>query len=393
MTFKRILAITIAVAALGIAVTAQQAVSNEQLAKRLVRSASVKAGDVVMIDGGTHMVPLMEAIAVEVEMNGGFPVITLESDRVLRAQQVDVPEKYLEQEPRYFAEWLKHANVYISLPGVVDVKALYGDVPAERSAKINKAGHFFSDVLNALPIRLVSLDFPAKADAELAGMTFDDYQKMMFQGMSADYESISQKGRQLQTMLKSGKEMRITSSAGTDLTVKLAPSRPIFVDDGIVTEEEARSTSFIGRVASLPSGSALFAPLETSAQGKIVVPRANCRFGPYDRVTFDLKDGKMLNINSYGNQACFAEFDKNNSGQHDVLGIISIGLNPGLRVVEDGKANFRNGNIAGIVGLSFGDNRIFGGTLNSIGGHGYSLTNATVTIDGKPVVKDGKLVF
>jgi aminopeptidase len=391
---KQIIGVALALALFSVAIVAQYSgVSNEQLAKRLVKSASVKPGDVVVIDGGKHMVPLMEAVAVEVWMSGGLPTMILETDRAQRAQMKDMPEKYLEQEPRFFAEWLKNANVYISLPSVEDMKGVFGDIPAERSAKADKAGHFFGDLLNSLPLRLVSLDMPTKEDADRVGMNFDDYQKLMSEGMNANYDAIAETGRKVETMIKTGKELHITTPAGTDFTVKLAGSRPVLVDDGIVTEEEARSTSFLARTASLPSGSIFFAPLESTAQGKVFVQRANCRYGPYDKVSFDMKDGKMLNLNSYSNQNCVAEYDKNNSGQADMLGGISIGLNPGLRVVEDGKANFRNGNIAGIVRLNFGDNRIFGGTLDSVGGHNYTLTNATVMIDGKTVVKDGKVAL
>ena len=75
------------------------------------------------------MVPLMEDIAIEVSMAGGLPNIFYDSDRLTRAVNKDVPEKYLEQEPRYFADWLQHTNVYISLPGTDDPKALIEGVP------------------------------------------------------------------------------------------------------------------------------------------------------------------------------------------------------------------------------------------------------------------------
>jgi aminopeptidase len=44
----------------------------EQIAKQIVNtSAGVKPGELVMITGGQHTLPLMEAVAVEVARAGG----------------------------------------------------------------------------------------------------------------------------------------------------------------------------------------------------------------------------------------------------------------------------------------------------------------------------------
>jgi hypothetical protein len=75
-----------------------------------------------------------------------------------------------------------------------------------------------------------------------------------------------------------------------------------------------------------------------------------------------------------------------------MFGSVWIGLNPGLHLVETEKANFRFTNIAGLVSIGFGDNRVYGGSLDSVGGAYFALTNATMTVDGKTIVKDGKLV-
>lgn len=373
--------------------SAQDEAQLKQIAKRLVRSAGVNVGDVVIVEGGKHMIPLMEAVAIEVQMVGGKPNMFLDSDRVGRSFWKDVPEKFLEIEPRYYADWLKHTDVYIFLPGTEDSKALFADIPAERMVKAGKASSFFMDVLNSLPVREVDIDYPTRSAAEIAGMDLTAYQKLMFEGINADYDAISSRGAKLQSLLKQARQLRITTPAGTDLTFAMAPGRGVFLDDGMVTAEEAKAKTFTERYVLLPGGSIYFSPLETSANGRVVVPRTNCRFSAMDKATFDVKDGKMVNFNGGSNGPCFDEMWKAFTGQHDIFGSVWIGLNPGLRVVEDEKANFRHTNIAGMVSIGFGDNRQYGGALTSVGGSGYALTNATVTADGKTIVKDGKLIF
>jgi hypothetical protein len=77
------------------------------------------------------------------------------------------------------------------------------------------------------------------------------------------------------------------------------------------------------------------------------------------------------------------------SGPKDVLGSVSIGLNPALKVSED----YRPLAAAGMVWISFGNNEIYGGKNLQPGGFTFPVTNATVEIDGKTVIRDGHLVF
>ena len=74
------------------------------------------------------------------------------------------------------------------------------------------------------------------------------------------------------------------------------------------------------------------------------------------------------------------------------IGSFSIGLNPQLKVMEEGDADYRPANAAGMVWVNFGDNQLLGGENKTTGGFGFPVTGATVTVDGAVVVKDGKLV-
>ena len=75
-----------------------------ELAPKIVStSANIKPGDVVVVWGGKHTIPLMEALAIEAQKAGGLVNMFLSSDLVLRSYFVDVPEEYLEIEPRYLA--------------------------------------------------------------------------------------------------------------------------------------------------------------------------------------------------------------------------------------------------------------------------------------------------
>jgi leucyl aminopeptidase (aminopeptidase T) len=372
----------------------QKSDNSSDVARRLVQSASVHPGDVVFVVGGKQMIPLMEAIAIEVLNRGGFAHLELESELVARARYTVVPEKHLEQEPRFFGEWLKHTNVFIALPTTADPKALLDGVPEARLAKIAKSNSYLEAMLNSLPVRVMSIDFPTKQAAEMWGMEFAAFEKMTNNAINADYSAISQKGLALKRILENAKQIKVTNAAGTEVTFTMASGRGILVDDGIVTAEEGQSKLFFQRVASLPSGTVTFAPLETSANGRVRVRKDICRFAPLTDVSFDFKDGKLQNFKAGANGACFSEAMNAYTGPKDTFGSVTIGLNPAMRVVDEGTANLLPANAAGMVHLGIGNNAFLGGAnTDTQGGFGFPIPHATVTIDGRVVIKDGKLLF
>lgn len=346
-----------------------------------------------MVSGGKHEIPLMEALAIEAKKQGGLVTMFLDTDAVERATYKDVPEKYLELPPTYFADWVKHIDVFISLPNIEDSKAVFGDVPQERLATAGKAGQVVTDVLNSSGVRLVSVGYPTQSDAAVYQLDFATYQKAFWDAVGADYQKISESGNRLKELLRGAKTVRITSSAGTDITFSMG-DRPIFVDDGIMTDEKAKSKDFVTRVVSLPGGDIFAAPIETSANGKVVVPRDQCQFKPLTQESFEFVQGHIEHFKAESGGDCYSKWMAPYDGPKDVFGYFQIGLNPDARVMES-PGDYRPANAAGLVYIGVGDNQLLGGANKVTGGGGFSfpIVNATVTIDGKTVVQDGKLTF
>ena len=111
-----------------------------ELAKRIVKtSANVGVGNVVVVDGGMHTIPLIEAIANEAQKAGGMVTMFLNSDQVIWSLFTDVPLKYLEQERTYLAEWSKQIDVWIGLPNVENLRETLGEIPEDRFVKAAEA--------------------------------------------------------------------------------------------------------------------------------------------------------------------------------------------------------------------------------------------------------------
>ncbi len=354
-------------------------------------SLGVQPGDVVVVFGGKHTLPQMEAVAIEVQKAGGMVNMLINTDQVARSYWTEVDAEYLKQVPEYFEAWLSVVDAWIGLPTIEDPPKVFGDIAPERFALGAPGDQMFNDILNSTPLRGMFVAYPREADARTNGIPFEAWSEMQWSAITADYEAISEAGASLAQKLRGAREVKITSPAGTDLTFSIG-DREIFVDDGIVTPEEADSELFLKRWTSLPSGQVYAAVNETSAEGMVVVPKARCQFQPLTGVEFAVRGGDIQNFEADANGTCFEQTMAAYEGPANRLGGFSIGLNPALRVMEEGEADYRPDDGAGMVEVVFGDNQLLGGANETTGGFSFPVTNATVIVDGEVVVRDGALV-
>ncbi|HET6576696.1 MAG TPA: aminopeptidase [Gemmatimonadales bacterium] len=365
-----------------------------EIAHRLVTTTlGVHPGDVVVIDGGPHTVGLMEEIAIEAEKAGGLPNMWLESPRVARALMTEVPDKYLDQKPSYLASWYGHTTVWIGLGAFEDPKAVFADVPEAKLARLNAAGQEVFGMLNASPIRAAFLEYPTTGQAALVGLPVERFRSMQWAAIGADYTQIAATANALKARLATAKEVHITTGAGTDLRFALA-GRPIVVNAGIVSQGPAREKLLLNRFVSLPGGAVSLAPKESSVSGTLVVPRDRCKFKPLVSARYTFASGTLTGAKAAEGDVCLQDNLTVYGAPMHRLASLTIGLNPGLQVIEESGVDYRPGAAAGQVTLALGDNQLLGGANAVPGGVSVDLpvTHATVEIDGEKVIEDGKLV-
>lgn len=364
-----------------------------EIAHKVVNiSAAVKPGEVVVISGGVQKLPLMEALAIEAAKAGALvEPLFVTTDRLQRAFLADVPEEYLGQ-PNPTLEWLKTIDVWISTADREDEKAVLEGIPETKLSKAARSAEALRTALNNSKRRGVYIGVPNKKDAEYGRVDWSTYQNMQWDAINADYQEMTKKGNQLAKMLEDAKSIRISSLAGTDITMA-SGHRKAFVNAGILGERAKESGAFLGRQASLPGGTVVIVPIESSANGKVVAPKDTCR--PYEYLTgatYVFKDGQMVSFNAKGNPECFEQDFAAYTGDKDRIAYLQIGLNPASKVMEDG-SEYRPAEAAGMVYIGMGNNQLLGGNNKTEFGWITPVVKATVEVDGKTVVKDGRLAF
>jgi leucyl aminopeptidase (aminopeptidase T) len=301
----------------------------------------------------------------------------------------EVPAKFDSQTPA----------LMMQLGGIVDVmimteagegRTLQG-VDPKRIAARGKAFAAVSDLMQKRGVRTVALGnglYPSAERAEQFGISREELAEMMYGGVDTDYQALQSSGQQVRKVLAAGKEIRITNPNGTDFKVGIS-GRPILVNDGIISAEDRKKGGAATSVW-LPAGEVYLTPVPGTGDGTVVVDQFFFQGKTIDGLRLGFKGGKLTSMTAKnGLEPLQAAYDAAGPGK-DVLGVIDIGINPGIKSPDRSPVHVWGK--AGTVTVSVGGNTWAGGNNQvSFGLPAYS-PGSTLTVDGKALVQDGKLV-
>ena len=214
--------------------------------------------------------------------------------------------------------------------------------------------------------------------ATFPGITKD----VMIRGMNADYKAISKRTIKLQKILEKGKEIRVTAQEGTDISFKIA-GRKIIPSKGLFHAK--------GESGNLPTGETFLAPVEGTSNGVFVVDGSMAGLGLIQNanIRIEVKDGYATKI-SGGNVAKKLKTMLDKAGKEARnIAEFGIGTNDSAKLsgvlLEDEK-------VMGTIHIALGNNVSMGGSVNVPIHLDGVVKKPTVWMDGKMLMKDGKLL-
>ncbi len=203
--------------------------------------------------------------------------------------------------------------------------------------------------------------------------------------MAADYSWVSSFSRKIAEYLQGSKKIRVVTDYGTDIEFSVE-GRKFDVDDGIYDKP--------GSWGNLPAGEVFIAPVEGTANGKIVVLK-----GWYPRLEEDMiltvENGLVVKIEGGGGVGdYFRETlglepkveDELHRARRNIAEF-GIGTNPKAKrpdnVLEAEK-------ILGTIHIAIGDNSHFGGRVEADLHEDFIIPEPTVYVDGRLFMEKGK---
>lgn len=310
---------------------------KEAARRTLSDCMDVRAGEVVTVVTDDVVRPVGEALAREAGELGADPVLAVMKPRSVNG----------EEPPQPVAALMRESGVLL-----LATKSSLSHTSARKAA--SQAG--------------------ARC-ASMPGITED----IMVRTMAVDYSDVAGRGRALAESLANVKHFRLTSPAGTDVTINVE-GLEYFVDTGTYHEP--------GDFGNLPAGEVCAGPVLEGSAGVAVFDGSFAGLGLLaEPITVTFDDGVATAIEG-GEQAealraMLAPFGEGGK----VLAEIGIGTHPTARltgvILEDEK-------ILGTVHLALGNNVGFGGA-NDVAVHvdGVILSPTLVADGGEAVLEKG----
>jgi leucyl aminopeptidase (aminopeptidase T) len=203
---------------------------------------------------------------------------------------------------------------------------------------------------------------------------------MLLRTMSSDYSEVRRRSSAVAKLLTDGREVHITTDAGTDVTLVI-DGRNGLADDGDIRER--------GGFGNLPAGEGFIAPVENATHGRIVFDGSMWPMGRLSSpLTIEIEDGYATGMSGEA-AAEFKSIVEPYGRAAYAVAELGIGTNERAtltgNVLEDEK-------ILGTIHVAFGDNHSFGGTIRVSSHQDGIVLKPTVRIDGTTVLEDGQLL-
>lgn len=201
-------------------------------------------------------------------------------------------------------------------------------------------------------------------------------------GLFVDFHKQRKKAYKIGKILSEGNLVKVTTDKGTNIEFSIK-GREAIVESGISDKP--------GMVNSPPDIEVCIAPIEGTAEGKIVIDGSIVLpgLGPVkENVTAYVSKGFITKIEGLKEAMIFNKIlDQANEKTVFNIGEFGIGLNPKCRICG---SMLEDEGVFGTIHFGIGDNHTMGGSVESSMHTDVVIKKPTVMIDQKIIMKDGE---
>ncbi len=207
--------------------------------------------------------------------------------------------------------------------------------------------------------------------ATLPGIT----EEVFTTGLDADYEAIAAACADVHDQVRDAEEIRVTTPAGTDLTVR--PGDRSWLED-------TGDVSAPGTFSNLPAGEVFVSP--ETGDGRFVVDGTMMPHGLLDEdetLTFDVEDGQVVDVSDPAIREQLEEAAE--AVGDDAYNLAELGIGTNVAVTELVGSVLLDEKAGGTVHVAIGDDHSIGGDVEAPVHLDGILRNPTVEADGDEI--------
>lgn len=354
---------------------------DTELAKVLVdHSLSIKPKEKVLINVSESGMPLAKAVFIEVLKRGAYPLFDLEATGMSYAffqhanewQNSYIPEDVIKAK----VAW---ADAYVRIYSEFNSRELSQIDPAKMAVRSKLLRPLMDPMIDS--DRWILTYYPTPAMAQEAGVSYDWLRDFYFEACLVDYKAMQKKLKGLEKIMDEGKEIHVRGKM-TDLHVNI----------------EGRLAQACYGERNIPDGECFLAPVTDGVNGEVYFDLPTLAYGTeVSGIHLDFKKGKVVKATAERGEAALLKMLETDPGAK-YLGEFAIGANFNIKqamlnTLFDEKIG---GTIHMALGRSYREKR--GGGENESAIHwdivkDMRLPGSILTIDGKVVLKEGKLLI
>ncbi len=208
---------------------------------------------------------------------------------------------------------------------------------------------------------------------------------MLEGSMNVDWKKLAKRTKEVSKIVSLAEDIQIRTPNGTFLSFS-KKGRKVLADTGILTKQ--------GSFGNLPAGEAFLAPVEGTANGKLVLEWAPTR-QLESPITLTVENGYVVNVAGKDMYAEYLNTKLSERRENANIAELGIGTNEAARrpdnILESEK-------ILGTIHIALGDNSSFGGRIKTPFHQDFVFFKPTVTLinkDGsrKEILKAGRLFY
>jgi leucyl aminopeptidase (aminopeptidase T) len=356
----------------------------ERIVKRIVEeSLCINEDDSVVINARGHTMNFVNARVVEIRKTGADVLITTTNDELILRTMTELPETILRKPSKLAISMLDFQTVNILIYGLED-PTIPERIPKEKYGAGMESILAYHEKIIEKKIRSFEIVFGIVTPqrAKIYGLDYDSWMEMTTKSLDVSFTELRKIGTKVAEKLEKANEVHVTAPGGTDFKFKVS-SRTVYILDGIIDPESIRRGKHF---EELPTGCVALAPHETSASGKVV---ANL---PHDfsrtwvkEPEWSFENGSLKKWSAKENLEIWNKYYTGGTGNKYRLGTFVIGLNPNAQT-----GFLRDLIVKGVVSIGIGFNKYLGGVNDDFAADMISISDATVKLDGEPILEKGE---
>lgn len=300
----------------------------KQVMQHLVKGFEVKENERVLLHVFGSESDIVEALRKEIEkQNGQVSVVYRDREKISE---------------NYKAGYIADFSVYETCDTVIDI-LFYGIRPAVDFPE-DKMNDYREEMMTIMKMlmskeKFIQLRIPTEENAMMVGMPLEQYESLALEAMTVDYDALK-------------KETQACVEAMSDyktVEIKTDEHKLCFSIEGCQWHKD-------DGLGDMPAGEVYVAPIVTSANGTIKIPKLNLEGEVFENFTLTFKEGLLTTCS----EANLMDYIQSAPGDSSMFAEFGIGLNPNIKQLT-GYPLFDE-KMKGTYHVAVGMNTAFGGT-------------------------------